>query len=94
MSNGSSFDGPGSFFSDGPVTISKATQGVDVWSNHAYLIWWVCQLILPRPQEMHPSAKTNGASSPCVRHFKGHQRSVCPGRLAVTGLGKEFTLHR
>lgn len=77
---------------------------MDVCSNHASpgssFVWWVCKPVLPRhrnaplgkdvQRQMHQVHKPTDR----VSHFKGHQGSACPVRLAVTGFGMEFTLHR
>ena len=88
-------------FSGGPVTRSKRTHQ---WmSGVTMLVRWLCSFpasellaqvgpfVLPRPQEMHPSATkghVNQQAASCPRSTS----KVCLGGLAVTGLGKECTL--
>ena len=47
-------------------------------------------LVLPRPQKMHPSATGTREPTGCV--ISKATKEACPGGLAVTGLGKECTL--
>ena len=88
-------------FSGGPVTRSKRTHQ---WmSGVAMLVRWLCSFpasellalvdpfVLPRPQEMHPSA-TKGYVNQQAASFQRPPKQVISGGLAVTGLGKECTL--
>ena len=90
-------------FSGGPVTRSKRTHP---WmSGVTMLVRWLCSspaselfplvgrstFVLPRPQEMHPSAK-KGHVNQQAASFQRPPKKACPGGLAVTGLGKECTL--
>ena len=91
-----------SAFSGGPVTRSKRTHQ---WmSGVTMLVRWLCSspaserlplvvrstFVLPRPQEMHPSATGTREPTGCV--ISKATKEACPGGLAVTGLGKECTL--
>ena len=88
-------------FSGGPVTRSKRTHQ---WmSGVTMLVRWLCSFpasellaqvgpfVLPRPQEMHPSA-TKGHVNQQAASFQRPPKQVISGGLAVTGLGKECTL--
>ena len=82
-------------FSGGPVTRSKRTHP---WmSGVTMLVRWLSSfpasalldlvglstLVLPRRQEMHPSAKVREPTG-CV-FVQGRLKQVCPDGLAVTG---------
>ena len=69
---------------------------MDVWSNHACSGGSV-KLVLARPQDMHPLAKTMAPRTVIPRtrerlNTPSFQRPPKINRLAVTGSGKEFTL--
>ena len=80
----------------------QADTPVDVWSNHACQVALFfpgvrtassggsVNLVLPRPQKMHPSATGTREPTGCV--ISKATKEACPGGLAVTGLGKECTL--
>ena len=80
----------------------QADTPVNVWSNHACQVALFfpgvrtassggsVNLVLPRPQKMHPSAKEAREPTGCV--ISKATKEACPGGLAVTGLGKECTL--